>query len=86
MNFTTGMDANHDPCTSVLIFIIVTNIYNNHDDNDHISGFCSQLARNRTTIETTYQRQHIKLNQSYFLVRGKRLGKKLTEQRRDRKL
>lgn len=31
-------------------------------------------------------RQHIKLNQSYFLVRGKRLGKKLTEQRRDRKL
>ena len=28
-------------------------------------------------------RQHIKLNQSYFLVRGKRLGKKLTEQRRE---
>ena len=55
MNFTTGMDANHHPCTSVLIFIIVINIDNNHNDNDHISGFCSKLARNRTTIETTYQ-------------------------------
>ena len=80
MNFTTGIDADHNPCTSVLIFIIVINISNNHNDNDHISGFCSQLARNRTTV---LLRQHIKLNQSYFLVRGKRLGKKLTEQRRE---
>lgn len=30
-----------------------------------------------------FGRQHIKLNQSYFLVRGKRHGKKLTEQRRE---
>ena len=71
MNFTTGMDANHHPCTSVLIFIIVINIYNNHNDNDHISGFRSQLARNRTTIETTYQ-----IESKLFFGDGKKTGEK----------
>lgn len=71
MNFTIGMDANHHPCTSVLIFIIVININNNHNDNDHISGFCSQLARNRTTIETTYQ-----IESKLFFGEGKKTGEK----------
>ena len=71
MNFTTGMDANRHPCTSVLIFIIVINIYNNHNDNDHISGFCSQLARNRTTSETIYQ-----IESKLFFGEGKKTEEK----------
>lgn len=31
------------------------NIYNNHNYNDQISGFCIQLASNKIIWKTTYQ-------------------------------